>query len=244
MRAFNAASDLMRSLLTPEVKPAKGKYILDETGPEIAESGKAADYAGAQMRVSAASIAHSFAGTDDLADDETLADRLQMLTVGAVDADKDGDLSDEESEVAEVLLNGVWDYMSSKGVSDDDLDALLNNWDVDAAARVKDLLADAIPSDDDEAADDIDSFAFDEESASPIFDSASGEFLYDAVYKKRIVVRHGKKTKINKRISGTVHLSAKQKIAVRKMQRKSHTAKATIGRMKSTRIRNMSGLAT
>jgi hypothetical protein len=242
MRNFNAASDLMRTLLTPEVKPAKGKYILDDTGDGDDTQSAAAEYAGAQLRVSAAAIAQEFAATDDLADDETLADRLMMLVVGAVDADKDGELSDEESQVAAVLLEYVWDYMSGKGVSDEDLDALLNNWDADAAARVKDLLAEQVPSDDEAAAEDIDAFAFDDESSTAIFDSTGGEFLYDAAYRKKIVIKNGKKTKINKRISGTVRLTAKQKISVRKMQRKSHTAGATIRRMKSMRIRAKAGL--
>jgi len=241
MRNFNAASDLMRNLLTPEPKPVKGKYVMDDTGDDDAP-GPAADYANSQIRVTAAAIAQEFAATDDLADDETLATRLMMLVIGAVDADKDGELSDDEAQVAEVLLNSVWDYMSAKGASDDDLDALLNNWDADAAARVKDLLAESIPSDDEEAAADIDAFAFDDDSASAIFDSTAGEFLYDAVYKKKLVFKNGKKTKINKRISGNVRLTAKQKISVRKMQRKSHTAAATIKRMKSMRLRSKAGL--
>jgi hypothetical protein len=231
----------MRGLLTPEVVPVKGKYLMDDTD-DGDESGPAADYANAQTRVQAASIVQEWAGTSDLGDDESLADRLMMLVVGAVDADIDGELSDEESQVAEIVLNSVWDYMSAKGVGDDDLDALLNNWDADAAARVKDFLADSLPADDEEAADDIDSFAFDEESSSAIFDSVEGTFLYDAVYKKKLVIRNGKKTKINKRISGTVRLNAKQKIAVKKAQRKSHTAPATIKRMKSLRKRAQMGL--
>jgi hypothetical protein len=107
---------------------------------------------------------------------------------------------------------------------------------------VKDLLAEELSGDDEAAAEDIDSFAFDEESSSAIFDSANGEILYDAVYKKKIVIKNGRKTKINKRISGNVRLNAKQKIAVRKMQRKSHTATATLKRVKSMRKRTQAGL--
>jgi hypothetical protein len=165
-----------------------------------------------------------------------------MLVVGAVDADIDGELSEDESQVAEILLNYMWDYLSLKGVGDDDASALLNDWDADAAARVKDLLADELPADDEAAAEDIDSFAFDDESSSAIFDSVEGTFLYDATYKKKVVIKNGKKTKINKRISGTVRLNAKQKIAVRKMQRKSHTATATLKRIKSMRKRAQAGL--
>jgi hypothetical protein len=48
--------------------------------------------------------------------------------------------------------------------------------------------------------------------------------------------------RIKKRISGTVRLSAKQKVAVRKMLRKSHSAMATMKRMKSMKIRRKAGL--
>jgi hypothetical protein len=237
----HSAADLMRGLLTPAPKEIKGKYIMDDAD-EGDEAGPASDYAGQQMRVTAASIAQQFAATDDLGDDESLAVRLMMLVVGAVDADIDGELSEDESAVAEILLNYMWDYLSLKGVSDDDASALLNDWDADAAGRVKDLLAEELSGDDEAAAEDIDSFAFDEESSSAIFDSANGEILYDAVYKKKIVIKNGRKTKINKRISGNVRLNAKQKIAVRKMQRKSHTATATLKRVKSMRKRTQAGL--
>jgi hypothetical protein len=233
----------MRGLLTPEVKPVKGKYILDSTDGGDDDASPAGDYASAQLRVAAASIAQAFAATnpDDLGADETLSDRLMSLVIGAIDSDKDGEISDDEAQVAEILLNHLWDYMSGKGVTDDDLAALLDDWDADAAARVKDLLADAVPQDDEAAADDIDSFAFDDDSATAIFDS-TGEVIYDAAYKKKVVVKNGHKTKVNKRVSGTVRLTAKQKLAVRKMQRKSHTAAATIKRIKSMKIRARSGL--
>lgn len=238
----NSAADLMRVLLTPAVRPVKGKYILDDTGEDDAPQG-AGDYANSQLRVQAASIVQQFAATtaEDLGDDETLANRLMMLVIGVIDSDKDGEISDDEAQVADVLLNFIWDYMSDKGVSDEDASALLDDWDVDAAARVRDLLADSLPTDDEAAAADIDSFAFDEDSESAIFDS-TGEVIYDATYKKKIVVRAGRKTKIMKRVSGHVRLSAKQKIAVRTMLRKSHTAAATIKRMKSMRIRRRAGL--
>lgn len=64
----------------------------------------------------------------------------------------------------------------------------------------------------------------------------------DAVYKKKIVIRRGKKVRINKRVSGTVRLTAKQKVAVRKMLRKTHSAVAQMRRAKSMRVRQCSGL--
>jgi hypothetical protein len=64
----------------------------------------------------------------------------------------------------------------------------------------------------------------------------------DAVYKKKIVIRRGKKVRINKRVSGTVRLTAKQKVAVRKMLRKTHSAVAQMRRSKSMRVRRRAGL--
>lgn len=66
--------------------------------------------------------------------------------------------------------------------------------------------------------------------------------VLDATYKKKTVVRKGRKVRINKRVSGTVRLTAKQKIAVRKMLRKSHSAVAQVRRAKSMRVRTRSGL--
>jgi hypothetical protein len=238
MKNFHPAADYLRPLLTPAKAEPKRKSqdVFDDTddGPSAGSS-----YANADMRVKAASIVQEFAATssDSLAEDETLADRLLALVVGTIDADKDGELSDEDAQGASILLDAMWSYLSSKGVSDEDCEALLDNWDADAAARVRDLLADGGEASD----EDIDSFAFDDDAESAVFDD-TGEVIYDAAYKKKTVIRHGKKVRINKRISGHVRLSAKQKIAVRKMVRKSHSAVATIRRMKSLRIRKASGL--
>ena len=229
--------DMMRALLTP--KPRK---VFDSAASDV-EDTVASDYAAADLRLKAAAIVNEFAFTspDDLADDETLADRLMMLVIGVVDIDADGEISDSEQAVAETLLENMWDYLSSKGVSDEDCDALLNDWDTDAAQRVQDLLADVLDSDDDASSDDIDEFAFDDDAERSVFDSA-GELVLDAVYKKRVVIRGGKKVRINRRLAGRVRLTAKQKVAVRKMLRKSHSASATIRRMKSMRIRRRMGL--
>ena len=63
-----------------------------------------------------------------------------------------------------------------------------------------------------------------------------------AVYKTKMAVRKGKKMRIRKRISGTVRLSAKQKLAIRKARMKSHSAGARMRRMKSMRMRKKAGL--
>ncbi|WP_109479083.1 hypothetical protein [Paraburkholderia sp. C35] len=241
---IHPASEMLRRALTPvaPAKPAPQGTVFDGANDDDSTADPNG-YASTDLRIKAASIVQAWAATDadSLGDGETLADRLLMLVIGAIDVDKDGEISDDESQVAAVLIDYIWDYLSSKGVSDDDCAALLDDGDNDAANRVKDLLADSLPTDDESAADDVDSFAFDDEAQTAVFDSA-GEVMFDAAYKKKVAFRAGHKVRINKRVSGTVRLSAKQKIAVKKMLRKSHSASATIKRMKSMRMRSKAGL--
>lgn len=193
----------------------------------------AAEYAQHDIALRAAAAVQQWVETDDLDEGETYADRLLALVVGIADENKDGDVTEEEAEVCDAALNAVASYLASKGASEEDISALLNDWDEGAAGRIRDLVASALP-DGEEAADaDIDNFAFTDEDQEPAF---------DAVYRKTFAIRHGKKVKINKRISGTVRLSAKQKMAIRKAQRKSHSAAAVMRRLKSMKLRKRSGL--
>lgn len=234
------AASLM-SLLTPRAtapaaKPGtKAPTVAVFDGVDDDAPSGAAAYADADLRLKAVAAIHQWAETtaDDLAEGESLADRLFALAVGIADSDKDGEISEDEAGVCNIVLDAMWDYLSAKGVSDEDCDALLNEGDSGAADRVMDLIVSALPSGDEAVADEMDAFAFDSDS-----DTA----LFDAAYKKKIAVRGGKKVRINKRVSGHVRLSAKQKISVRKMLRKSHSAVATMRRAKSMRVRKKAGL--
>jgi hypothetical protein len=221
----------MRSL---SAEGSQSKTVLDSATGAGAPQGAAA-YATADLRLKAAAVIQQWAETspDDLADGESMADRLMSMVVGVADADKDGEITDDEQAVCDTVLENMWDYLLSKGVSDDDCDALLNNWGAAAADRAYDLIVTALPEGEEASAEDMDSFAFDADSDSAVF---------DAVYKKKVVVRGGRKVRINKRVSGHVRLSAKQKISIRKMLRKSHSATATMHRIKSNRIRKAAGL--
>lgn len=221
----------MRSLSAPS-KP-KSKTVFDAVDSGAPQG--AAAYAAADLKLKAVAVVQQWAETpaDELAEDESMADRLLAMVVGVADADKDGDISDDEQAVCDSVLENIWDYLSAKGVSDDDCDALLNEWDAGAADRVHDLIVTALPDGEEASAADMDAFAFDADSDGAVF---------DAVYKKKVVVRAGKKVRINKRVSGHVRLTAKQKISIRKMLRKSHSAVATMHRIKSNRIRKSAGL--
>lgn len=238
------AADALRSILTPQPEPKKPvRVILDDAGEEPDEGSSAAVYEGQRTRMLAAAIIQAWVATpaDALDEDETMADRLFSLVLGSIDDDIDGDISDDEADAANDVLDAAWDYLASKGVPEDDCDALLNDFDTAAADRVRDLLAETLPADDDDALADLDAFAFDDDAERSVFDDA-GELVLDAVYKKKVVIRKGKRMRMRKRVSGRVRLTAKQKIAVRKMLRRSHSAKAKMQRMKSMRIRRRMGL--
>ena len=122
-------------------------------------------------------------------------------------------------EAMDLALEAAWDYLTDKGVSDDDAGALLNDWDNDAAVRIRDLLDATLGAVD--PSEDIDGFAF---------DSAS---TFDAVHRMKAAL--GKKGRVSKRVSGNVKLTAKQKLALRKASKKAHTASATMKRVKLQR---------
>lgn len=234
------AAELLRTYGKQQAKPAAhaDKAILDsvkDKGEEADESvmDSAAEYAMTDISLKTAAAFQEFVETDDLDEGEGLGDRLFTLLVGVADADMDGEVSEVEQDLFANVQETAWNYLSAKGVSDGDIDVLLNEFDNDVAMRVQELLADRLPDGEDASADDINAFAFGD---------GADEAALDAVYKMKVAIKGGKKMRIKKRISGTVRLSAKQKVAVRKMLRKSHSAMATMKRMKSMKIRRKAGL--
>jgi hypothetical protein len=218
----------------------KADAALDAANPALAVAvfDAAEQYAASDIALKAGAALHQWAETsaDDLDEGETMATRLSSLFVGIVDADLDGEVGEDEADALEVVLESAWDYLAGKGVGEDDISAVLNDWDDAAAARVQELLASSLPDGEDAAADDLDSFAF---KAGDGSDESAMDSLQtmDAVYKMKVAIRGGKKVRIKKRIAGHVRLSAKQKLAVRKMLRKTHSAGAQMKRMKSMRVR-------
>lgn len=230
------AAGFLKEALTAKRRPAQETPVLDgvktETDEEVMDS--AAQYASADIALKAAAAVQEWAETaaDDLGAGEGYADRLLSLIVGIADADIDGEIGEAEQEVASEAATAAYDYLVSKGVPEADAEALLNDWDNDLGASVQEMVAARLP-DGEAAEDDIEAFAFG--------DGADEAVTLDAVYKKRIAFRAGKKTIIRKRVAGTVRLSAKQKTAVRKMLRKSHSAGAQMRRAKSVRARKRAG---
>lgn len=235
------STDMLRRHLYGKPKKAEPgkKAALDSAVDDDSGIGVTASYAETDIALSAAATVQQWAEDDDLDEGEGCADRLLNMMVGIADANKDGDITEDEQEVVEVALNAAWDYLVKLGVSEDDAGALLNDWDEDAAVRVRDLVLSALPEGDDAADADLDNFVFGADAEQSAFDSA---LTLDAAYKKFIAIRKGKKVRIKKRVSGTVRLSAKQKLSIRKARMKSHSAKAQVRRFKSMKLRSKMGM--
>lgn len=209
---------------------AKPAVTLDDA---TAPTGSAGGYAVKDVELRGVTALHQWVETDDLDDGEGYADRLMALFVGIADENLDGEIGEDEQAVLEVALTAAWDYLAASGVTEADADALLNDWDEEAAERVRDFLAGVLPEGEDTASAEVDAF---------VFTDAEQEPALDAAYRKVFAVRKGRKVRINKRISGRVRLSAKQKVAIRKARMKSHSAKAVVRRMKSMTVRKRYGL--
>lgn len=207
-----------------------------DASPQASASAAANAYAERDCRLRAAAVLQQWAETnaEDLAEGETLAQRLQALLIGAVDADLDGELSEDEALVCDQLRNAAWDYLLSKAVNEEDCSLVLNDFDDAAAERVHDVFVAALPDGEEAALDELDAFAFGGNGAE--------EALFDAAYHQRMAFRHGQKVRIKQRISGHVRLSAKQKLAIKKAQRKSHSGVAQARRLKSLTRRKRAGL--
>lgn len=193
----------------------------------------AADYAAKDIKLKAVAAIHEWPETDNLAEGETNADRLMALMIGIADADKNGEITDDEQAVLDIALEEAANYLLYLGIEEEDVSTLLNDWDSDTADRVMEFIASSMPDSDDEEMDAINNFVFTDQDQEPVM---------DGVFKKVKAVVGGVVKMIKKRVSGTVRLSGAQKVAIKKMQRKSHSAGAQIKRMKSMMKRKKMGI--
>ncbi|TDR30340.1 50S ribosomal protein L34 [Hydromonas duriensis] len=225
--------DLLDNLRKQNTVKATASATMDNVGFAALDS--ASTYELSNLRLSVASSVATWAETTEaeLDEGESLADRMDGLLVGICDADKDGDLTDEELSVLDTLYTLLADYLTQQGADAQDVDALINDGNEEAAERIQELLVGVLPSGEEAEVDAINQFAFDADSDAAVMDAA---------YRKRVAVRNGRKIIVRKRISGRVRLSAKQKMAVLKMHRKSHSGMARMKRAKSMRRRASMGL--
>ncbi|MCY1529104.1 hypothetical protein D9M68_642330 [compost metagenome] len=231
--------DSLRGVMyaAPKTEEEKGKrrqvVVLDSAAPGDIVLDSAAEHELIEIRKDAVAAIQQWVEDSDLDDGESSADRLLALMVGIADSNKDGELTDDEQDVVLTALDAAWDYLAAFGADEDDIGALLNDWDGDAAERLRDLVAAGLPEGEDEADAAIDSFAFGDADQEPVL---------DATYRKRMVIRNGKKMRVNKRVSGAVRLSGKQKLAIRKASLKARSAGAKARRLKSMKLRRKMGL--
>lgn len=214
----------------PEPEPAPNlalsglsQAMLDAIDPANAPASLFTD----EMRQEAVNIVQEWAESE-LEAGEGFGDRLYALIVGTA-TDGDEEMSDDEAEYAASVAELVGDYLEGKGIDSADVDSLLSDdpsFDNDVAARIHDALLDKLPQGEDAMLDDADKFV-----------SGDDDEMLDAVYKKVVAIRGGKKVRIKKRVSGHVRLTAGQKSAVRKMQRKAFSGAAKMKRAKSMRLR-------
>lgn len=225
--------DMLHDEVSGKRKERKKPAVFD--GVEVSAESDMAAYELTAIGIDVAASISSWIETqpDELDEGETFADRFDGLMIGICDQDKDGEISDDEMDVIELAYNAAAEYFAQKGVADEDIDALINNGDADAAERIIEFLINVAPDGEGAELDEINNFGFDAES---------DEAAYDATYKRRMVIRNGKKTIIRKRVSGKVRLSSKQKAAIRKAQKKAHSGAARRARLKSMKKRRSAGL--
>lgn len=221
-------TELLRGYLAPKKQEKK---TLDSADGGGSASYAASSYAETDIAISAVASVNEWLETEDMTGGEGWSDRLMALMIGIADANKDGDITDDEQDIVDVALNAAFEYLVSQGVPEEDAGGLLNDWDEDAAIRVRDLLASSLG--DDESGEAIDNFIFGDEATEPVLDAA---------YKKKLAIRNGRKTFVMKRVSGTVRLSAGQKAAIRKAGMRAHSATAKARRLKSSRMRRQLSL--
>lgn len=230
---------------TSNTPKQKEKLCLDSaTAPKANDKDAAELYELQQISADAMDLTKEWLETtdDDLDTDEGFGDRLLALVVGLVDNDKDGEITDDEMDVIEIGLNSIAEYMTANGISEKNADELLDTFDNDLAESVHEMLLEKAPNGDDELGDELDKVTFSAAENGDILDSVETETVLDAAYRKAFAIRGGKKVKIRKRIAGKVRLSAKQKQAIRKAQRKAHTGAARMRRLKSLKMRKRMGL--
>lgn len=193
------------------------------------------EYADQSVSMMAVAVVNEWATTTDLDKGETFADRLVMMLMGIADSDGNGEIGEDETLVIQAAMTAAYGYMVNLGASEEDAAAIFDDGEASASAaeRVRDLVAANLPEGDAAEGELLDSVIFTPEDQEPVMDSA---------YKRKVAIRHGKKVIINKRISGTPHLSPKQKLGLAKARRKANGAAAMARRMKSMRKRQQMGL--
>lgn len=164
---------------------------------------------------------------------------LDEYVMGVADLDGDYELAGDEEDFYNSIWEQVADAMLTIGSSVEDVTALVDGEDDAAGERVGSALATAMEG---MEADDSALVSAFSTSGDAVLESATGDMVLEAAFRKVKVVRNGKMEIKRKRISGHVRLSAAQRAGMKKARLKSHTSAARLSRKKSMRIRKSRGL--
>jgi len=232
--------------ITEGKKPLKNRLDGADSGKEMNMTIEkmVAIAAMADIRTKAAHAVQVWAETDDLDNDESLYDRLDVLVSsiadGGIDLDDDP-ATDDRDDVYMVAMQAASDYMSALGADDSDLETLFNSKDDDArdeaANRLLEFLMQALGDDEDVAEEAVQDFAFDADSESNMFDAVP-----TGSHKTVFAVRGGKKVILRKRVGAKLKRTPKQKAALMKAQMKAHKPAAIKRRVKSIKIGHKLGI--
>jgi len=202
-----------------------GVTVASEPGKSIFESASQDpdDFAEKQLRAMAMSTALVWLDEKDFT-----FDAVNALVIGMVDADGDDEISDDEEEDYNNLLEGTGEALIRLGASRENVMAFMDDEDDAQGAKLGSYLVkklDGISIDDNQL---ITRYATSVES--------------DAILESTIkVVRDGKLTLKKKRIK-KYKMSSAQRQALKKARRKSNSSAARRGRAKAMRIRKKRGI--
>jgi hypothetical protein len=180
----------------------------------------------------------------DLGEGELSSDRLDVLLAG-MSSDQDGDEIDVDQASMDILIANVQDAFASLGVEDSVIATIFS--DDQNAEEALEVAAETVESNTptgDDKQEFIDLFVYgepqDEDGENSMLDGVSlgktttksgkyGKVVYKAVK----AIRNGHIAIVNKRVSGKVHQSAKQRMALAKARRKSNTSASIKKRVRS-----------
>ncbi|MCU4321766.1 hypothetical protein KTH44_21970 [Acinetobacter bereziniae] len=199
------------------------------------------------LRKSALAVAIILANSiteNDLDENELPSDRLDSLIAG-ISNDGDDDEFEADQATIDIVIANVQDALATLGVDDDLIDAMFKG-DAEADEAIEtasEIIESNLPSGTD-LQELFDLFVYGEAEDDEVMmdgvtlgktTTKSGKFG-KVVYKAVKVIRNGKVAVVNKRVSGKVKLSAKQRSALNKARKKAGTSTAIKGRLRSLKI--------
>ena len=196
------------------------------------------------MRKAALVVALELAGAlvdGELGENELPSDRLDVLLAGFAATDESDDEIEVDQATLDIFIANVQDALETLGVDSDLIGAMFGgDDDADEAIEAAAEMIESNAPTGDEVDELLDLFVFGEAEDEQMLDgvslgkttSKSGKFG-KVVYKAVKAIRNGKVTVVNKRVSGKVKLSPKQRMALSKARRKAGSGASIAKRMRS-----------